>query len=123
MFIQGLLATVLSTGKDCIPSSAATEGPPGVLYRIFRPVYKLIGIYALPLAQAETYEQVGRQRENLQSSSLLPVLSQLLGAPADRRAGEATVPGEQNHPRQPKLPACHLALCLPCVLPLGLCLC
>lgn len=69
VFIQGFLATVLSTGKDCIPSSAATEVPPGVLYGIFRPVYKLIGTCTLLWAQAETSEQVGRQRETSQSSS------------------------------------------------------
>lgn len=52
MFIQGFLATMLFTGKDCIPYSAATEVPPGVLYRVFRPVCKLIGVCALLLAQA-----------------------------------------------------------------------
>lgn len=52
MFIQGFLATMLFPGKDCIPSSAATVVPPGVLYRVFRPVCKLIGICALLLAQA-----------------------------------------------------------------------
>lgn len=91
MFIQGFLATVLSTGKDCIPTSAAIKVQPGVLCRIFRPVYKLIGISALLLAQAGDLSAGERAEGEFIKFLPLTVLPWPFGAPADRRAGEESV--------------------------------
>uniref|UniRef100_A0A8C9J1Z9 T-box domain-containing protein n=1 Tax=Piliocolobus tephrosceles TaxID=591936 RepID=A0A8C9J1Z9_9PRIM len=51
VLVQEFLAPVPFTGKDCIPSSAASEVLPGIPCRTFRPVYELLGTCALLLAQ------------------------------------------------------------------------
>ena len=67
----------------------------------------------------ETPEQVGRGRENIQSSSR-PMRPQPFGAPVDQKAGQDTVGSEQRLPANTaKLPTGHLAPGWPCFFPQG----